>query len=109
MTEAVTVCAEYGNVKAEAATGKTEAVTGKAEAVTGCAEYGNVKAEAATGKAEVVTEKRYVATVAISCCNTFLTELPNIKILLFAVNSHQSTILLSHLWLSPRITVFSHQ
>ncbi|RCJ25035.1 hypothetical protein A6S26_17730 [Nostoc sp. ATCC 43529] len=70
MTEALAGCAKHANVKAEALTGKAEALTGKAEALTGCAKHGNLKAEALTGKAEALT-------VAISCCNTFLRELPN--------------------------------
>ncbi|BAY77142.1 hypothetical protein NIES25_36020 [Nostoc linckia NIES-25] len=92
MTEALAGCAKHGNVKAEALTGcakhgnvKAEALARKAEALAGCAKHGNVKAKALAGKAEALTGKAEALTVAISCCNTFLTELPNKKILLFAV------------------------
>ncbi|MBL1203712.1 MAG: hypothetical protein FWK04_32745 [Nostoc sp. GBBB01] len=101
MTEALAGCALYANVKVEAFAGcalygnvKAEALAGKAEVLTGCAKHGNVMAEALAGKAETLTGKTYALTVAISCCNTFLTEPPNKKILLFAVNNIASSPLL---------------
>ncbi|WP_242062226.1 hypothetical protein [Nostoc punctiforme] len=105
MTEALGGCAKHGNVKAEALARKAEALTGcakhgnvkaealarKAEALAGCAKHGNVKAEALARKTEALTGKAEALTVAISCCNIFLMELPNKKILLFAVNNIASS------------------